>query len=122
MLLQSQVHQHQEITAKHLTTKAAENSVLLNDLNRLQRENRLLRKKVENTRSDVEMLESNLRRVRQATRERQIQQARVARSQQAAPHQVVGDWVKEKSRTGVMSSVSVVDSRGKFLPGALTKT
>jgi WD40 repeat protein/predicted nucleic acid-binding Zn-ribbon protein len=122
MLLQSQVHQHQEITAKHLTTKAAENSVLLNDLNRLQRENRLLRKKVENTRSDVEMLESNLRRVRQATQERQIQQARVARWQQAVPHHVVGDWVKEKSRTGVMSSVSVVDSRGKFLPGALTKT
>jgi predicted RNase H-like nuclease (RuvC/YqgF family) len=70
MLLQRQIQQQQEITVKHLTTKAAENSMLLNDLSRLQRENRLLRKKVQNTKSDVEMLESNLRRVRQATREK----------------------------------------------------
>jgi chromosome segregation ATPase len=122
MLLQRQAHQQQEITAKHLTTKVAENSTLLNDLNRLQRENRLLKRKVENTRSDVEMLESNLRRVRQATMERQMQQARVAKSLPGAPHHAVGDWIKEKSRTGIPSSVAVVDSRGKYLPGAVTKT
>jgi hypothetical protein len=34
-------------------------------------------------------------------------------------HQVVGDWVKEKFRAGADLLVSVVDSLGKLLPGAI---
>jgi WD40 repeat protein len=109
MLLQRQVHQQQEITAKHFTTKSAENSILLSDLNRLQKENRTLKKRLDNAKSDVEMLESNLRRVRQA----QLRQARSAQS--ALGQHAMVDWVKQKSQTGASQSVSVIDGRGKYL-------
>jgi predicted RNase H-like nuclease (RuvC/YqgF family) len=117
MLLQRQTHQQQDITAKHFTTKSAENSLFLTDLNHLQKENRTLRKRLENAKSDVEMLESNLKRVRQAQREQQLKQARAARSALGPPehHNVIGDWVKEKSRTAALKAGSVVDSRGKYL-------
>jgi chromosome segregation ATPase len=116
MLLQRQVQQQQEITAKHFTTKSAENSTLLTDLNRLQKENRELKKRLDNAQGDVEMLQSNLRRVRQAQREQQLRQARQVRAEPIVPpRHVMGDWVKEKFHTGPGASVSVVDSRGKYL-------
>jgi predicted RNase H-like nuclease (RuvC/YqgF family) len=115
MLLQRQVHQQQELTSKHFTTKAAENSALLLELNRLQKENRTLKKRLENATGDVDMLESNLRRVRQATQEQRAVQARIVKSAMAGPQQhVMGEWVKQKSKTGGVS-ISVEDARGKYL-------
>lgn len=78
MLLQRQVHQQQEITSKHFTTKSAENISLLSELNRLQKENRTLKKHLENAKSDVEMLETNLKKVRQATQEQKKKQQRIS--------------------------------------------
>jgi chromosome segregation ATPase len=116
MLLQRQVHQQQEITSKHFATKAAEHSLFLADFNRLQKENRTLMKRFETAKSDAEMLESNFRRLKQGQREQQLRQARRLRTVTPTPERhVMNDWVKEKSRTGVMSTLSVVDSRGKYL-------
>ena len=116
ILLQRQVNQQQEITVKHYTSKSAENSALLNDLNRLQKENRILKKRLANAKSDVEMLESNLKRFRHTNNEQKIRQARLMKSPlggQEQKQKVVGEWVKQKTRVGT-SSVSVVDSRGRY--------
>jgi chromosome segregation ATPase len=118
MLLQRQVHQQQEIASKHFTTKSSENSALLTELNRLQKENRTLKKRLESTKTDVDMLESNLKRARQAALDQQIVQASKTPKSLLPPvhHQVMDDWVKEKTRSGEgRSSVSVVDGRGKYL-------
>ncbi|OHT12433.1 hypothetical protein TRFO_17699 [Tritrichomonas foetus] len=118
MLLQRQVHQQQEITSKHYTTKSAENSVLLSDLNRLQKENHMLRKKLDNAKSDQEMLETNLKRVKMTTQEKMLKIPQRNAKTALGPREqkrVMGDWVKQKSRTGTASQVSVVDSRGKYL-------
>ncbi|OHT03465.1 hypothetical protein TRFO_06721 [Tritrichomonas foetus] len=117
MLLQRQVNQQQEITTKHFTTKSSENSSLLNDLNRLAKENRTLRKRLDNTKSDVEMLESNLKRVRQAAHEQQMKQARNIKATMGGKQKVMDDWVKQKSRTGAQTQFNFFDSRGKYLHG-----
>jgi chromosome segregation ATPase len=115
MLLQRQVHQQQEITSKHFTTKAAENSALLTELNRLQKENRTLKKRLENANSDVDMLESNLKRLK-PPEPGMAQGTRTAKSVLVPTHEhAMGEWVKQKTKTGAPSTVSVVDGRGKYL-------
>ena len=116
MLLQRQAHQQQEITTKHFVSKAAENSHLLGDLNRLQKENNILKKKLDNAHADIDMLETNLKKVRQASHDQKLRQARSVKSALAPqrPH-MMGEWVKQKSRVGQASAVSVVDGRGRFV-------
>ena len=120
MLLQRQVNQQKEITDKHFVTKSKENSSLLNDLNRLQKENRSLKKRLDNTRNDIEMLESNLKRVRLAAQEQKMKQTRLIKAMQGTKKQqkVVDDWVKQKSRTGAQSQFNFYDTRGNYLHGA----
>lgn len=115
MLLQRQVQQQQDITAKHFAAKSSENSLFLMDINKLQRENRILKLRLDNARSDAEMLETNLRRVRQTKREQQLKQTRARTALGHPQPSVAGDWVKEKSRAGAISATSVVDGRGKYL-------
>ena len=116
MLLQRQAHQQQAITTKHFVSKAAENSALLGDLNRLQKENKILKKRLDNAYADIDMLETNLKKVRQATHDQKLRQARSVKSALTPqrPH-VMGEWVKQKSRVGQASAVSVVDGRGRFV-------
>jgi hypothetical protein len=62
------------------------------------------------------MLQANLRRVRQAQKDQQLRQSRRVKSDLIVPQRhIIGDWVKEKIGTTTASSVSVVDSRGKYL-------
>ncbi|KAK8883114.1 hypothetical protein M9Y10_045762 [Tritrichomonas musculus] len=123
MLLQRQIHQQQDITTKHFTGKSAENAVLLNDLNRLQKENRTLKKKVDNAKSDVEMLESNLKRFRQSNQDQKIKQdQRMAKTSYGPRVQkkIMGDWIQEQSTARATSRISVVDSRGKYIRSSKT--
>jgi chromosome segregation ATPase len=80
MLLQRQLHQQQEITAKHFAAKSAQCSLLLSDFNRLQKENWMLRKRLDNAQSDAEMLESNLKKARQAPGQQQSHETRFTQS------------------------------------------
>lgn len=121
-LLQRQQHQQQEITTKHFVTKQVENSALLAELNRLQKENRTLKRRLDNTKSDVQMLESNLKRVRQATMEQKARQTRTVRSVLApAQSHVTGEWVRQKVRVpGQESGFTYSDARGKYVHGSKT--
>ena len=119
MLLQRQVHQQQDMSTRHYKTKSSENSVLLSELNRLKKENHMLHQKLENAKTDQEMLESNLKKVRAATQEQMMgKQKRMAKTA-LQPTRVMGDWVKQKTKTATTSHVSVVDSRGKYLHSGL---
>ena len=121
-LLQRQQHQQQEITTKYFVNKQVENSALLAELNRLQKENRTLKRRLDNTRSDVEMLETNLKRVRQANLEQKARQTRTVRSVMApAPTHLTGEWVRQKARApGQESAFSYSDARGKYVHGSKT--
>lgn len=118
MLLQRQIHQQQDITSKQYNSKSAQNAYLLGDLNRLQRENRLLKKRLDKARTDMENLELNLKKFKQSTQEqlgknekRYAQTSLGPRPQKKA----MSDWIQKKTRTGMVSQVSVFDTRGKIL-------
>ena len=108
MLLQRQVQQQKEITTKHYTSKSAENSVLLNDINRLQKENRTLKKRLESTNSDVEMLKSSLIKARQSTKS--------AMRPRVTQQNIMDNYMKEKTKTTAQTShaFSILDSRGNI--------
>lgn len=111
LLLQKSAKQQKSMMDKHFKTKSIENTQLILDLNELQKENRTLITKLELIKSDVDMVNANLKRIRQ-TRAEQIQKRLgTVRSSLGPRPLVTSDWVKNR----VGSSVTVVDGRGKYL-------
>lgn len=106
MLLQRQVQQQKEITTKHYTTKSAENSMLLNDINRLQKENRILKKRLESTNVDVEMLKSSLNKARQTTKS--------AMRPKVQQQNIMDNYMKEKTTGKSSHAYTILDSRGNI--------
>lgn len=111
MLLQRSVRQQRTTALKHYEAKSEENSQLLIDLNTLQKENKNLAKKLDLVEQDVDMLRSNLRRVRLAQKEQNRKRIRTTGSTIGLTSRVTRDWVKKNQGYGV----AVVDGRGKYL-------
>lgn len=115
MLLQKSVNQQKTTTMKHFEAKSAENSQLLSDLNAIQKENRSLRKRLDLVLADVDMLQSNLKRVQATAREQSIKRQRLAHSAMQQQSRVTSDWVKKNTSGKTMTGISVADGRGKYL-------
>ena len=121
MNLQKQQRQQRTMATTHFSKITSENSILLNELNRLLKENRDLTKRLNIVRGDVSMVESNLKRLRQNTNEQAKMRQRRTQSVLHQGTKVMNDWVQEKNRQISGSRLSVVDTRGKYLHSAPTK-
>lgn len=117
MLLQRQSQQQQQISQKHWSAKSNENSTLLIDYNELMKENKQLRKRLDLINSDIEMMETNLKKAQQQSQEQSFKRKRMAQTALGIrKKKIVGEWVSQKAQnTGAHSNVKVVDSRGRYL-------